>query len=341
LEHGHFTDLSDQAYKDVLFRKMEDSAVMAVDDLAEAKVFSGEKQTAEPIAFVRRYFSDQGEVLTNPRTSVYRIVKRCSEADNTVRLLRFAREEKNDIVLLNFSTHPDVIGGEKLSADWPGFARKFVEQDLKDVSCIFFTGLQGDSNHIDYFKPKQERLKNGNGYKHSEYMGRTVADTVKEIVSSSLKEHENTDLFTSFQINYNLTNTEGIEKYDECKQWYEKYQNNTLEAPPKMGDISYAYRILELRTAPVVQPVPLSVVGIGDIALVGFGGEPFTDYGRAVRKLFPHKYFIFAACANGAEGYFPTEEAFRQGGYEANGSLFTPTLEKEILDCLSEMLRQF
>ena len=104
IDQGSLSDLTDETYKDVLFRKMEDGAVMAIEDLAEAKLFSGEKETAEPISFVRRYVSDEGEVLTNPRTSIYKIVKRCGEADNTVRLLRFAREEKKDIVLLNFST---------------------------------------------------------------------------------------------------------------------------------------------------------------------------------------------------------------------------------------------
>ncbi|MBE6592063.1 MAG: hypothetical protein E7646_08500 [Ruminococcaceae bacterium] len=341
LDSAQFTDLTDENYKDVLFRKMEDSAVMAIEDMSDAKVFTGEKETAEPIAFVRRYFSDQGEVLTNPRTSMYKIVKRCSEADNTVRLIRFAREDKNDIVLLNFSTHPDVIGGEKLSADWPGFARRFVEEDFDDVSCIFFTGLQGDSNHIDFFKPSNERIKFNDGYKHSEYMGRTVANAVKAIFAEPLKEHTGTDLFSQWEINYNLTNTEGIEKYDECKEWYEKYQTKTLGYTPKMGEISYAYRIIELRTAPVQLPVPLSVVGIGDIAFVGFGGEAFTDYGRNIRKLFPDKYLIFSVCTNGYEGYFPTEEAFKQGGYEANSSLYTPTLEKEILSSAKRMLDQF
>jgi hypothetical protein len=83
------------------------------------------------------------------------------------------------------------------------------------------------------------------------------------------------------------------------------------------------------------------VVGIGDIAFVGFGGEAFTDYGRNIRKMFPDKYFIFSVCTNGYEGYYPTEEAFEQGGYEANSSLFTPTLEKEILESLSRMLKKF
>ena len=47
---------------------------------------------------------------------------------------------------------------------------------------------------------------------------------------------------------------------------------------------------------------------------------------------------LTAVCANGYEGYFPTLEAFEQGGYEAISSLYTPTLETEILDALRPMI---
>ena len=98
--------------------------------------------------------------------------------------------------------------------------------------------------------------------------------------------------------------------------------------------------IIRLRTAPVFHPVPLTVMGIGGVAFVGFGGEAFTAYGAAMRKLAPEKFVMCAVCANGYEGYFPTEEAFAQGGYEAKSSLFTPTLEKEIVAAADEIFKK-
>ena len=150
--------LTDTAYIDVLLRKFGDAAQMAIDDLQEAVVSTAAQEVAEPIAFVRRYFTADGGVATNPSSKLV-LTGRCDEADNTMRLVRFHREGAKDIAILNFSTHPDVIGGEYMSADWPGFTRRFVEEDIPDVSCLFFTGCQGDSNHIDFFKPKDQRLK--------------------------------------------------------------------------------------------------------------------------------------------------------------------------------------
>jgi hypothetical protein len=59
-----------------------------------------------------------------------------------------------------------------------------------------------------------------------------------------------------------------------------------------------------------------------------------------VRSLVPDKFVVCAVCANGYEGYFPTEEAFAQGGYEAKSSLFTPTLENQIISAAKEIFEK-
>jgi hypothetical protein len=72
----------------------------------------------------------------------------------------------------------------------------------------------------------------------------------------------------------------------------------------------------------------MSFISIGQVVLVGFGGEAFTAYGKAMRELCPDKFVISAVCTNGYAGYFPTAEAFEQGGYEACSSFFLPTVEQ-------------
>ena len=66
-----------------------------------------------------------------------------------VQVVRFKRAlPKKEIVVVNFQNHPDVIGGFKVSADWPGFVRRTVEAALDGVNCLFVNGAQGDTNHI-------------------------------------------------------------------------------------------------------------------------------------------------------------------------------------------------
>ena len=328
--------ITDRNYLDVLQRKFCDAAQLAIADLQEAQLSVAAEDVAEPIAFVRRYFTADGSVATNP-SSKLTLTGRCAEADNTVRLVRFARKNVKDIAIVNFSTHPDVIGGTKFSADWPGFTRRFVEADNPDVSCLFFTGCQGDSNHVDFFKPKAERIK-GSGYEHSRYMGRTVADAVKKCWNST-KPISGDRIYGGISVVYNRTNTEGMERYDEMKAWYDDYEAGKLDPKPHITELAYACRIIALRTAPIFLPIPVTVLCFGDVAFVGFGGEAFTAYGQLIRDLVPERFVVCAVCANGYEGYLPTEEAFRQGGYEVNDVLFTPSLEQELVAAAKELFK--
>lgn len=332
------TFLRDKVFIDVVYRRFADAAVMALDDRADASISVGARDVAEPIAFVRRYFTREAGVVTNP-SSKFTLTGRCADADNTVRLVRFARKDKNDIAILNFSTHPDVIGGTKWSADWPGFARRFLEEGIAGTSCLFFTGCQGDSNHNDYFKPRDQRLHGGR-YDHSKYMGRMVADAAIAAWNDMTPVSDDT-LFAECRTVYNLTNTAGIEKYDECVQWVKDYKEGKHpEGTFTMAERAFCYRVAALREQPLFRAVPITVMNVGGVVFVGFGGEAFTSYGQKMRDLCPDKFVVSAVCANGYEGYLPTAESFAQGGYEACSSFFMPTLEDEIVTAAREMLEK-
>lgn len=328
--------VDDPAYLDVLHRKFEDVAQMAIDDMSDAVAETASAETAVQLSFVRRYVMKEGPVATNPGRLNPNLVRPASDPDNTVRLVRFRREGAKDIALVNFSTHPDVIGGEKNSADWPGFVRRYVEKDNEDVCCIFVNGAQGDTNHIDFFREKQWDDR----YAHSAFMGRTVADTVKELWDKTVP-HADGKIFGEVTTVYSRTNTEGEARYDEQKAFYDAYVAGTLDYKPHITELAYAQRIIKLRTERIYRAVPVTVIGIGDIALVGFGGEPFTCYANNARADAPDKFVIGACCTNGYEGYLPSKVAFHEGGYESSGSLYTDAIEEEVRAAAKEMLAKF
>ncbi len=333
--------ITDTVYLNILERKFLDVAKMALDDMSEARLFGSEMQAIEPLAFTRRYIMQDGKLRTNPNTEKYgKPVRRTEEPDNTVRLLRFVREGKKEIDLVNFSTHPDVIGGKKFSADWPGFVRRFVEADRADVHCICTVGCQGDSNHVDFFKPKEERFPKGSGLAHSEYMGRVIADTVMALIRKKGAEHTADTVFGGVELIYNKTNTAGEEFYDEAVQFIADYDAGEPKATPHIDDIAMAMRTVRLRTAQIRRAVPVTLLALGDVCFVGFGGEPFTNYGTAARALLADKTVLCSCCANGYEGYLLTAQAFGEGGYEAATSLFTPNLQDQCIGALAEMMKK-
>ncbi|MBE6649762.1 MAG: hypothetical protein E7613_00475 [Ruminococcaceae bacterium] len=331
------------AYAEVLYCKFCDVAQLAYADMKDCEVSTAEKETAEQISFVRRYFLDDGSVETNPRPHLFgRIVKSCEEPDNTVRLIRFARKDAKDIALVCFSTHPDVIGGTGCSADWPGFTRKFVEADNDDVSCIFFTGVQGDSNHLNFFYARDnggDFYKGKGRYGYSQYMGRTVANTVKEIWNSTTP-HSDGKVAVAVTSIYNKTKSEGMERYDEAMEFFRRHAAGEFDGTESMSDFGNFGRIRSLRKQPLYRELPITAVAIGDIRIVGFAGEPFTAYGNAARELADGKFTLTLALVNGNQGYLPSAAAFEQGGYEASSSNFTPTLMDETMAATKELLEQ-
>jgi hypothetical protein len=293
------------------------------------------EETAEPIAFIRRYLMTDGTIIGHPFGRKDEIVRRIGDADNRVRLLRFMREGKNDIAFVNFCTHPDVLSGEYLSADWPGFVRRYVEHDLDGVSCILLNGVQGDSNHCDYLT-HETMVK---GYDHSDMMGRTIADTVLRIWESG-KEMQSFTVGSRVGIVQLPTRTDGLEDYDASLKMLQDLEKGVCDPVPSGAERGRARRIVDIREAPVFQKLPVSVQRMGELYIVGFGGEPFTDYAREIRATFPDTEFFTACCANGYEGYLPSRVDFTRVTYESSSSPFPSDLQDHCVGKAVELINE-
>ncbi len=335
--------VTDQLYLDGLYRKFCDVAQMAVNDMTDATYGTAVQHAVKDISFVRRYFFKDGTLRTNPDTEKYGTpVGPAARSDNDVRLVLFKREGAKDIALVNFATHPDVIGGTKISADWPGFVRRFVEAEHKDAHCILMNGFQGDTNHLNFMVPKEERFPNGKRYLHSEYMGRVIADTVN-LIWDKTETQEADGIFGEVRYIFNKCSTRGEEHYDECKAFADRYRagDYSVRKTESGIELTEACRIAAIPEQPVYHKIPITVLGMGKIAFFGIGGEPFTEYGYIAREANPDKFMLTATCGNGGEGYLPSQQAFEQGGYEVVSSHFTDTLEKTVMDASLEMLGKF
>ena len=326
--------VKDGPYLEVLYRKFVDAAKLALADLCEASLGVAACETAEQLSFIRRFRLKDGSVGTNAKAA--NIVSPLGEPDNTVRLLRFSREGGKDIALVHFCTHPDVIGGTKFSADWPGFVRRYVEYDLENVHCLLINGTQGDTNHID---PSDLPKWTSYRYGYSARMGRVIADAVLRIFDDTAPcavERVGGCVAPVFV----KTRTDGEERYDEMVAFYKAYEEGTLGYKAGIAELGEARRIMAIRTDPIYQTVMLTVLAIGEALFVGFGGEPFTAYSHRLRRELPCKMLLTGCNTNGSVGYLPTSVAFAEGGYESRGTAFVPELEELVIGKALQMSRE-
>ena len=315
-----------------LRRKVADAALMALQDLKPAKM-GWAVGHAPNVAFVRRFRMKDGRVRTNPGVGNPDILYPIGDVDERVNVLRFDRDGAESVVLANFGNHPDSVGGNLISGDWPTLFRHRLEKALDNVKSIFFNGAQGDVNHVnvnakggDFNDTFHDFDDVDRGYGHARHMGNVVAAAVLQVFDKvtytdvdSLKTLEKT-----IPIPSNMPTPE---------QAKEAHIINDLHNAGRDADIPFegmelttvvaeAGRMVRLEHGPESFPMDFMGVAIGNIALFGIPGEPFTGVGRGLKEAEGWDLVLPCCLVNGCRGYFPMQDAYDEGGYEARSSSF-------------------
>ncbi len=327
-------------YNGLLKQKYVDVVRLAQNDLAEARLSCGENETSEEVSFIRRYRMKDGTVMTNPGTMNPEIDHPLGEADNTVRLIRFHRQGKKDIAVIGFQTHPDTLGGTKFSADWPGFVRRTVEES-RDAFCMVINGCQGDTNH---FKPGRRVVSKdlpAERYAFTRRMGRIIAQAALDVWDKT-RFLRSDGVCGAFSICTVPTNRQGIERIEECKILQKKLvQDDPDVRQLPLSEKGAIRRIANLEDKKLFQKIPVSLVAVGEFAVVGFGGEPFTEYRTLLYRGHENLFLLTACNCNGSEGYLPTEKAYAEGGYEVYTTSFPPETPEILLGCGKQLLSNY
>lgn len=331
-------------YNTCLFQKLVDSVVLALQDLQPAQMGYAVSH-AHDVAFIRRYLTKDGIVMTNPEPNDPNIVGHAGEVDERVNVLRFDRE-KDTVILVNFGNHPDTIGGKKISADWPGFLRKYTEQAIPGVKCLFFNGMQGDVNHENYFHEEWETLQ-GYDYRIPQRIGRVLTGSVLQVYD---KMHyvDVDSLKYIHRVVMAPTNRPKPEEVPEARRVYEMRLNGAtmkqiypdVEGMMRVTLLSEARRIVTWADGPDLYPLPLTGIAIGPVAFIGIPGEAFTGIGVALKDTDDWAMVLPTCITNGQEGYFPMLDAYTEGGYEARSANFKAGIAELICEEGKKILKE-
>lgn len=345
------TDIFDGTdfYNEFLSSRLADVARLAVEDLAPAKLAVGRGE-AKRISFLRRYRMKDGSIRTNPGVGNPDIAEPIGCLDETVRVLRVRRQRKGDIAIVNFATHPDVVGGESISGDWPAMARRTFERAEPGARCVFFNGAQGDVNHV-CIDPGPGELEGlhpdfdgvGRGYEHARHMGCVVA-------AAALSAWGKCALVKGGAIRFGVDMVSVPSQMPDARSLPGARKLVRLHRAGRDAEIPFkdmelttvvaeAERMLLLEHGPKTLRLPVSMVSIGgDIAFVGIPGEPFSDIGRAIRAASPFATTVCTCLTNASCGYFPVASAYAEGGYEARSSIFTSSVADRLVKGAAALL---
>lgn len=318
----------DPTYTAFLSTRIADGIQRAANNLEPAQIGWGAAEEPSQV-FNRRWKMKRGTIPANPfgqTTDGVKmnpgqgspdLVEPAGPTDPEVWVISVRSPNGRHIALLgNYSLH--YVGGEgsgAVSADYYGMfadrVQKLLKADRQDPPFVgmMSNGTSGDINNVNWASAALPV-----GKKPYEQM-RVVADAVATKAAEAVAKityHDWIPLSSK-----TATLTLGVRKptADELTQARAILGRDPNPVKTDL-DAIYAVETVDLGDYPDTVPVTVQALRLGDLSIAGIPCETFVEIGldlKAFRKDQPH---FTVSLANGYNGYLPTPEQHKLGGYE-------------------------
>jgi len=269
-----------------------------------------------------------------------------------VLLARSAADSESIACMIVCSMHPTVLreGSKVVSGDFPGMARRFLQDKLLGPDCpvLHHTGPAGNQSprHVIRGNTLEEAQRLG------ETLGRAVTDTIGKIIFDSSLELDAQRAVVDLPRRAfpPVADTErqlqrASQKLAHLRQmgappqeirgaevdWFGAEETLRLARLAAEGGLAGAYQSC--------LPAEVQALRVGPWTFVGWPGEVFVEYALAVKAEARDTYVI--SLANGElQGYITTEAAAAEGGYEASNAIVTPAAGRTLVETTLRLIAQ-
>ncbi|HOC54827.1 MAG TPA: hypothetical protein PKI20_04320 [Verrucomicrobiota bacterium] len=244
------------------------------------------------------------------------------EVDPWLKSISLWDGERPVVVWSCYSVHPmSYYGKGQVSADFPGIARARRQADTPEVLQIYFTGCAGDTTAGKYNRGERENrpVLADRLCRAMEEAWRATRRMPLERVEFRVAElrlpARSTGKFTPEAMRATLANT-------NAARW------QRIEAA--LG-LSWRQRVDRGHAI----DVPCLGLGTGAALFTILPAESFVGYQLAAQQLRPESFVMVAGFGDGAPGYIPTDQCWRDG-YEDDYCWVQPMTETAILGAVRE-----
>jgi hypothetical protein len=230
--------------------------------------------------------------------------------DGTLDVLKFENSQ-HQVSNLLFLTgcHPvfknDGTEGVTVSANYPGVTRNILEEKTGSKTVLFVQGCAGDINPRDDSHQKT---------------GTDLGNDVLKVLNGDMPQIKGDISYTLDTITI-PTHPWSIEKVTELRTQAVKEPGNVYaEKDVRWANLMLGY--YQHNAVPKTMPVYVQTITIGNWKLVGLSREVVTEYGPAIRALWPDKLVSVAGYCNDVPSYLPIGRHINAQTYEGYDSFF-------------------
>lgn len=310
-------------YLAVLPGLIADAAIAAAANQRPAQLRIG-RDHEEGLAFNRRFRMRDGSEQFGPGENLDFLAGVAGPTDPELGVLAFAAEGQTNpfAVIVNYSLHIDVTGGNLISADYPAMLTEVVRGVYgPEVMVLFVNGACGNINHCPYLLDRPWPYK---GVAKSTQIGRALGGKVIGIIEKALPSETQT-----VDAEQEILDVPAFPRDDVLEK---RLADARAKEKPNFFEETLL-KWIDNYDPSARRPVETQTLRFGDAVFCSAPGELFVEWGLEMKKWSPFPYTFIAELANDSVGYIPTFEAFRRGGYEA-----TPVVSVKLTPALGQMV---
>jgi hypothetical protein len=256
-----------------------------------------------------------------PDISVNRRRDEGGVVDDELGVLRVDSGMEN-MVVWNFSCHPVAAHNYKnlISADYPGYASRYLERALgKESTALFTLGAAGNINPVVFHHIRYAR-RYGNKLGRLAYRAWSSAQTSDELAISCSTRRVRLPV-------QKLPDEETLA--NEISKWRGESEQLVGSGASRERIDSALIKLEWAEEASAIQragnaveylDMELQAVRLNDAVLLALPAELFVQIGLNIKAASPFARTVIVELANGNLCYLPTSEAYVRGGYETEFS---------------------
>jgi len=330
--HTHTGPCLDHKYTKIMALGVERALRRAHNALSPAAL-RRQKIDINGLFFNRRYFMKNGAVATNPGKCNPNVVKPAGPVFKYADVLWIDFTDKKSWAIVNIPGHPDTVGGNKISADYPYYIEQCLRSRSKQAAGIVYTNAPcGDINHWDIHNPSPQR-----GFAEAKRIGWKIGEAIVSGMKSAGRQNVNRikTAYKSVNLQYiKVTKADVAKARAILKRPYPSGVDFTMEAV-EAQKIMRAFRLRGKKC-----PVTVKAIALGPMALLGMPAELFAELGMRIKNKSPFKATFVNDLASAPVGYIAPAKAWKEGGYEATSSVYRPGIGEKIVKCALDVLNK-
>lgn len=321
---------TDRLYLRQLEAAVIEAALRATESAQDATLWVGKSRSSLPM---NRRGQVNGETLNtpNPDGPVIDVLPVCLVRDGQDRPLA---------LLFSIATHPSLVRGFEISAEFPGVATDKLDEYLGTTASLFLQGTGGDSKPVTIAEGTSGWNWNAS-WPEMERTGVLLAEETIAAIETGLTQVQPQIRTALFDTHWPLQ--PAFERSE-----YERIADNSEDTQQRLWAARQIERLDRDGVLPSTAPVLIQGIQLGDgLRLIAIEGEPLSPYGQMILDAYPDGVTFPLGYANGEAMYLVTTPMLEEGGMEPNSyweyghpSPLAPGMESAMEEALVELKRR-